>query len=212
MFRITAIALVTALLSPASIPALPAEGVPAPVVIQVEAKDPAQLQMTEWALGRFEEAGLRLPDLHIVFPGQDLSLCNGAPATALTHQRPIEIRLCWNDRFILLHELAHAWDAHNLTEDRRESFMALRAEVDAWTGADVPWARRGIEHAANVIAWGLLEDPYPISRTYPNDPESLIEAFRVLTGVAPLHDGGSPIQRPDRSVFAGSNPPLESGR
>ena len=212
MFRIATTALVTALLSPASMAALPAEGLPVPPVVLIEAEDPDQLVMANWALGRFEEAGLELPDLHIVFPGRDLSLCNGAPATALTRQRPIEIRLCWNDRFILLHELGHAWDAHNLTEDRRESFMALRAEVDAWTGVDVPWARRGLEHAANVIACGLLEDPYPISRTYPNDPENLIEAFLELTGVAPLHDGGSPIQVPDRSLFAGSNAPLESGQ
>ena len=120
--------------------------------------------------------------------------------------------MCWSDAFILLHELAHAWEAHNLPKQRRQPFMALRSDVDSWAGAGVPWHQRGSEHAANVVAWGLLEDPYPISRTYPNDPDSLIEAFRVLTGVAPLHDGGSPIQQLDRSLYTGSNPPLESGR
>ena len=212
MLRITTTALITALLLPASIAAMPVKAVSSPAVIEIHNEDPAQLEMARWALGRFEKAGLGLPDLRIVFPGRDLDLCNGAPATALTRQQPIEIRMCWNDPFILLHELAHAWDVHKLPADRREPFMALRAEVDSWTGADVPWDRRGIEHAANVIAWGLLEDPYPISRTYPNDPENLIEAFRVLTGVAPLHDGGSPIQVPDRSLFTGANPPLESGQ
>ena len=91
--------------------------------------------------------------------------------------------------------------------------MALRAEASAWIGTDVPWCQRGIEHAANVIAWGLLEDPYPVSRSYPNDPDSLTEAFRLLTKVDPLHDGGSPVTVPDRSLYEGrSNPRLDSGR
>lgn len=212
MLRITATALVAALLVPGSTATPAAERAPSLAATEIEAEDHAQLEMAEWALGRFVEAGLELPNLTIVFSGGDLNLCNGAPATALTKQQPIEIRVCWNDKFIVLHELAHAWDVHNLPEDRRESFMSLRAEVDSWTGVNVPWHRRGIEHAANVIAWGLLENPYPISRTYPNDPASLIEAFRLLTGVAPLHGGGSPIQRPDRNLYAGSNPRLESGR
>lgn len=213
MVRITAIALVTALLAPASAATLPAEsGTPRPA-IEIETQNRAQLEMARWAIGRFEDAGLELPDLKIVYPGRDLGLCNGAPATALTDQQPVELRICWNDPFILLHELAHAWDAHNLPEDRRGPFMALRTDVDSWTGADVPWERRGIEHAANVIAWGLLEDPYPISRTYPNDPDSLTQAFRLLTDVDPLHDGGSPVATPDRSLYEGrANPPLESGR
>jgi hypothetical protein len=213
MVRITAIALVTALLAPASAATLPAEAVAPRPAIEIETQTRVQLEMARWAIGRFEAAGLELPDLRIVFPGRDLRLCNGAPATALTNQQPVELRICWNDSFILLHELAHAWDAHNLPEDRRGPFMTIRTDVDSWTGADVPWERRGIEHAANVIAWGLLEDPYPISRTYPNDPESLTQAFRLLTDVDPLHDGGSPVTTPDRSLYEGrTNPPLESGR
>ena len=87
---------------------------------------------------RFEKAALGLPDLAIVFPGGDLSLCNAAPATALTSQSPIEIRRCWNVGFMLLHELAHAWDAHDLEDGRRRSFMALRTDVVRWIGEGFP--------------------------------------------------------------------------
>lgn len=213
MVRITIVALVTALLSPASVATLQAESARPRPVIEIETQNRAQLEMARWAIHRFEEAGLGLPDLKIVFPEGDLRPCNGAPATALTNQQPVELRICWNDKFIVLHELAHAWEAHNLPLDRREPFMALRSDVDSWTGADVPWPQRGIEHAANVIAWGLLEDPYPISRTYPNDPDSLKQAFRLLTDIEPLHDGGSPVTTPDRRLYEGRvNPPLESGR
>lgn len=91
--------------------------------------------------------------------------------------------------------------------------FVLRAGVLSWASDDVIWGARGREHAANVIAWGLLEDPYPISTTYPNDGFSMMEAFSYLTGAEPLHDGGEVIQPPDRSRFGETEkPPLESGR
>lgn len=212
MAQRTALLLIQALLMPSLVVVSPSHsGGPAPETT-IETSDPDQRRMAEWAFGRFEEAGLVLPAVVIRFQGSSLALCDGPRGLTFTDRIPMEVSMCWTDAFVLLHELAHAWEAHNLPEHRRQPFMALRSDVDSWAGADVPWHRRGAEHAANVVAWGLLEDPYPISRTYPNDPDSLMEAFRVLTGAAPLHDGGSPVRLPDRSLYAGSNPPLESGR
>jgi hypothetical protein len=169
--------------------------------------------MTEWALSRYAEAGLDLPPLVIRFVGPDLSSCGGAQGRAYLGRDPVEIRMCWNDKFILLHELAHVWAAHHLPTERRETFMEGRDGVESWADADVAWEERGSEHAANVIAWGLLESPYPISRTYPNDVTSMIGAFTLLTDTEPLHDGGPGIQHPDRSLYRGRhNPPLDSGR
>lgn len=212
MVRHTAFLLTHFLLLPSLVFVSPAHvGDPKPE-ISIETADPDQRRMAEWAVGRFKDAGLVLPAIVIRFPGPSLAPCGGSQGRAFTHRTPMEVTMCWSDAYVLLHELAHAWEAHNLPKHRRQAFMALRSDVDSWGDASVPWHRRGAEHAANVVAWGLLEDPYPISRTYPNDPDSLMEAFRMLTGVAPLHDGGSPILHPDRSLFAGSNPPLESGR
>lgn len=179
----------------------------------IEAQEPGQQQMAEWAIDRYVEAGLELPRLVIRFSGRDLSNCDGAPGRVYLDHDPIEVRMCWNSEFILLHELAHVWEAHNVPTGKHEPFMDMRDGVLSWASLDVAWSERGREHAANVIAWGLLEDPYPVSRTYPNDPESLLAAFRFLTDTDPLHDGGDPIQEPERSFFEGpSNPPLESGR
>jgi len=178
----------------------------------IAADEPGQQQMAEWALERFAEAGFDLPRLIIRFPGRDLSHCGGSQGRAYLDHDPIEIRMCWNSEFILLHELAHVWEAHNVDASNHEPFMAMRDGVVSWAGLDVEWDERGREHAANVIAWGLLEDPHPISTTYPNDVASMREAFIFLTGVDPLHDGGPGIQHPDRSLFDGSSPPLESGR
>ena len=178
----------------------------------IEAHEPGQQQMAEWAIDRYAEAGLNLPQLVIRFPGRDLSHCDGAPGRVYLDHDPIEVRMCWNSEFVLLHELAHAWEAHNVPTGNHEPFMDMRDGVLSWASLDVEWSERGREHAANVIAWGLLEDPYPISKTYPNDPDSLLAAFQFLTDTHPLHDGGQPIQELDRSLFRGrGNPPLESG-
>lgn len=179
----------------------------------IHAATQEQRQMTEWALGRYEAAGLELPPIVIEFAGRDLAECDGAPGRTYLTERPIVVKMCWNNRFILLHELAHVWEAANLSENDHEPFMAMRTDVTSWAGLDVPWEQRGREHAANVIAWGLLEDPFPVSRTHPNDPEALTTAFEFLTGTSPLHDGGTGIVEPDREFFTPerANPPLESG-
>jgi hypothetical protein len=182
-------------------------------VVTIDATQPAEGDLAMWAVNRFAAAGLELPDLTITFPGSDQSLCGGVPARAFVAAQPPEIKVCWSNRFILLHELAHVWEAHALDEATREGFANLRDGVEGWYSPDVQWSGRGAEHAANVIAWGLLEDPYPVSRTYPNDVDSMLEAYRYLTGMSPLHDGGEGIVHPDRSLYQGrTNPSLESGR
>jgi hypothetical protein len=181
--------------------------------IVITTQTPEQTEMTQWALGRFSAAGLRLPDLAIEFPGADQTLCDGAPARAYLNHTPPTVKVCWDNQLMLLHELAHVWEAQNVAEEHHQPFMEIRDDVRSWASLDHSWEQRGREHAANVIAWGLLEDPYPISRTYPNDPDSMIEAFRLLTGTEPLHDGGPGVQLPDRTFIEGrSNPPLESGQ
>lgn len=183
------------------------------VYIDIEADSPEQREMAEWALERFTRAGLHLPSVIIEFAGSDLSGCGGTPGRTYFGEIRPRVKICWNDRFILLHELGHVWETFNVSESQHEPFMATRQGVESWADDEVAWDSRGIEHAANVIAWGLLEDPYPVSRTYPNDPDSLTDAFRFLTGADPLHDGGPGIQRPDRSLYEGrSNPAFESGQ
>lgn len=186
---------------------------PSRTSVTVEAREPGQSEMTDWAVGRFAEAGLDLPSVVIRFHGSDLSMCGGAPARAYAARDPAEIAMCWDDRWLLLHELGHIWEATTVSTGVRNQFMHLRDGVESWANREDDWPERGEEHAANVIAWGLLEDPRIVSKTYPNDPQSMLEAFVLLTGVEPLHDGGPGVQMPDRSLFAGrTNLPLESGR
>jgi hypothetical protein len=184
-----------------------------PEPLTIEGGGGAETELVEWAVGRFAAAGLDLPPITVRFLGEDLALCDGAQARAHVAKGEVVLRVCWYDPFVVLHELGHVWEAHNVPVERHEQFMGLRDGVEAWSSVEVSWDARGREHAANVIAWGLLADPYPISRTYPNDVVSMIDAFTFLTNVSPLHDGGTGVQHPDRSLIDGrQNEPLESGR
>ena len=101
----------------------------------------------------------------------------------------------------MLHELAHAWAQITLTEADEEAFLELRG-LDSWDGPGQSWKELGREHAAEVIAWALLDEPnallflnenpdgtrQPEFRLLSIDEssvESLYEAFVALTGAEP---------------------------
>lgn len=164
-------------------------------------------RMAEWALDQFEHAGLDLPPVSFEFAGPSLEPCGGAQARAHLDQEPALVRVCWGSEFILLHELAHVWEAGRLDPGAEAMFMRLRVGDDGdalhdWADPALPWASQGREHAANVIAWGVMDEPTVVARTYPNDRESLVKAYTVLTGLSPIHtEGGEPVLV-DRSEFA----------
>jgi hypothetical protein len=158
-------------------------------------------QLAEWAFSRFVEAGLELPPTVVEFVGPSLTPCGGAQATARLAPEPAVVSVCWGSELVILHELAHIWEAHAVSAEQRRLFMLSREGVASWADPADPWADQGREHAANVIAWALMEDPSVIGRTYPNDRASLEEGFVILTGRKPLHlEGGEPVMV-DRSAF-----------
>lgn len=152
----------------------------------------------EWALTRFEVAGLEAPSAAIEFPADG---CNGHPGRYLPSQRLVE--LCVSDdapnlsvRQLVLHELAHAWAHEFLTEKDREEFTDLR-ELSAWNDVELDWHERATEHAAETIAWGLLDVDFDLTHTIgAEDPDSLRTAFVALTGVEPINGGDHPSDDP----------------
>lgn len=164
---------------PADVRPEPASSPPAPV------EGSASQQAREaWALDRFREAGLDLPDLEIIRHSHRED-CDGIPAFFARQGQDWSIELCTPAPFILLHELGHAWVAHNLTDAEREAFQQARG-LPSWNDPATPHKDRATEHAADVIAWGLSDDAPSLT----TDPEAsfdeLTRAFRTLTGVEPL--------------------------
>ncbi len=154
----------------------------------VYAESADQVARVEWALGRFEQLGLKMPAVEVWYFA-DFSGC-ADPANPsrqrsgylLIEHDKYTIYVC-GPEFTLLHELAHVWDHSQLTDDLRDRFLAKRG-LENWDG--VEWARCGGEHLAYVLAWGLQDGNVRPSRTKPNDDDSLYEAFVLATGAAPL--------------------------
>ena len=91
-----------------------------------------------------------------------------------------------------LHELAHVWMYDQLDDVDRVAFLE-RVGLDTWRDASTFWPERGVEVAAETIAWGLAEEggaEYLI--TPPPDCDELTERFVLLTGQNPLTTCDSP--------------------
>lgn len=81
----------------------------------------------------------------------------------------------------LLHEYAHAWMRDNLDEDTRQEFLQFSG-LARWDDDNDDWADKGMEQAANAIAYGLLEEPRYRGATC----EQSLAGYRLLTGQEPL--------------------------
>ena len=164
-----------------------------------------QQTLATWAAGRFREAGLTLPDLNVYFRAERTQ-CTDHPGV---FRAPGTIDLCLGDnpitglhaRLTVLHEIAHAWAHHNLSDEHKERFLHLRG-LPSWNDPATPWECRGSEHAAEIIAWALLDQPIGMVRLPDNHPDQLTDAYRVLTGELPQHRLREDQAAPDRSVPA----------
>ncbi len=85
-----------------------------------------QRELAHWAVGQFDAAGLELPSIEIRFHA-DARGCGGH----LGYSRGGIVDVCSTlvnamSRRIVLHELAHAWAAVNVTGADRARFLRLR--------------------------------------------------------------------------------------
>ena len=154
-------------------------------------RDQADVALAQWAFDRFDRAGLELPEVSIAFH-DDRAACEGHVGY-FRPGVPAGIDICgfnW-DRFLvtpkktILHELAHAWAQQSLDGETRSRFLDLRG-LDIWQDNSVPWEERGFEHAAEVLAWGLMDEDLFLTSIGETDIRQLAEAFELLTGRTPL--------------------------
>jgi hypothetical protein len=81
--------------------------------------------------------------------------------------------------FVYEHELAHAWERANLTDEIRREFVDFH-RYSTWADPTVPWNERGIEGVALVIQQGLAGLPLPQSLS--TEHRSRLAGFALLTG------------------------------
>ena len=151
---------------------------------------PSQQLAVDTAVAWYEAAGLRPPDI-TVRGGERETLCNGHWGVFTWNADFAEVRVCtkggsWEQR-VVVHELAHAWAHQHLSDATRDEFVALRG-VDSWHDEADRWDLRGDEHAAEIIAWGVSEIPFPIVRIRNVSCAELVAAYETLTGLQPSED------------------------
>ena len=168
-------------------------------------------RLVDWAVARFEAAGLALPAIDVRVH-HDKTGCDGH--LGLTYNTPdrVTLHLCTPadgrgvvDRLTLVHELAHAWVAENVDAAERDRFMAVHGLVSWWDAAD-GWERQGVEWAAETIAWAVFDEGVRMIGEVDDDPAAVRRGFEMLTGMKasgiPLHDHSLAL----RASTLGSHP------
>ncbi|MGI9623438.1 MAG: hypothetical protein ACR2PK_11425 [Acidimicrobiales bacterium] len=133
--------------------------------------DPRWSETISWAHSRFSASGLTPPSAGIhVHSGTDQMECHGHAGYFSVGSAGPRVDLCVPflesalgtelRRKLVLHELAHAWDHENLDEATRQAFMDQRG-MEGWNRQADDHNVRGIEHAANTIAYILMPDSLP---------------------------------------------------
>ena len=167
-------------------------------VVEIWNGTPALDALVAWGIERFPAAGLEAPRPTSVtfYPYADRCWGNLAVAGG---EANTEIVACFGEglaclaypcppwsssaEHTMLHELVHTWMAHHLDDETREAYEE-RVGLE-WAENDDPWADRAIERAAEVIVWGLQEEPdHPSGLVLTED--ELTEEFTFLTGLPPM--------------------------
>jgi hypothetical protein len=146
--------------------------------ITIQGGSPEQHKRLEEAVDRFKAASLLLPDLQVEIHDDPVH-CNDHHGLFRSHSQPWRILICSSADFVYEHELAHAWELANLTDDIRRDLMK-HGNYSTWADKTMPWNERGVEGAALVIQQGLAGLPLPPSLSL--NHKNRIEAFELLTG------------------------------
>lgn len=173
--------------------------------IEVVNAEPKQLDLIRWLFGQFDEGSLAQPDVAAFWfpPSVDCGLSEAiAQPEDERFDRRHTVTLCftpdelsagwpgggWSPHVAHqgLHELAHVWMYDHLGDRARSAFLE-RTGLDTWRDAGVFWPERGVELAAETIAWGLAGpgDAAYLVKPAP-DCEELAARYVLLTGRDPL--------------------------
>ncbi len=148
--------------------------------------------LVHWATGLFDAADLELPPMRFVHHGVDEQECGGYPGHHVVDGAVSVIEVCRDEidlpvKVLVIHEIAHAWARHSLSDERRDAFQAVRG-YEYWHDYEAAeWHENGTEQAAEIMVWGLLDQPIRIVRINDASCSQLDAGYRALTGAPPLH-------------------------
>lgn len=176
--------------------------------IVVTGGDGAVLQDIEAVVDRFEEAGLPLPAGLIVHIHATRDSCEGHMGLYGSGGDGLRVDLCEPHQAVIRHELAHAWERHNVDDETRRAFMDLFG-LKAWNDHALSHPARGVEQAANLVSWALRDEPIQAISFGAYDDK--LDACYLLTGrqspriadIAAPSSGQPPVRSSQAGMAAG---------
>ena len=158
-------------------------------------------ELLSWGFSRYEAAGLSAPTVSRVTSHHGWSdACSGVRGLTLNDAVVLCFQgtglWCAHDctqwepeaKEVLLHELAHAWMAEHVDQAIIAEFLRVSGQA-TWADRDEPWKDRGVELAAETIAWALMDEPAPtLAGLGKRTCDQRAALYETLTGTAPGPD------------------------
>lgn len=152
---------------------------------------PALAAHVDGALRLFTEHGLDQPVVSSITFDADDPFCErhggrftaSSAAILLCFEAPVpasDQTLRDHERWLLLHELAHAWLETHSTEGQRAAYTSLMG-ADSWDDDTDTWYQRGTEMAADTFVLALTDGDVLPRTLASRDPALLVEGFDLLT-------------------------------
>jgi hypothetical protein len=166
--------------------------------IEVYNGTPGLEDLITWSFAQFETHGLGTPIVHrVTFHNRQIDKCEAVTGLILGDA----VTLCFDAtrgcqdlactiwptwaRRTTLHELAHAWMDEHLSTETIEEFQAATG-MPTWADSKHPWGHRGVELAAETIAWATSDEPAQVnSKLGTRTCDELTRYYRILTGRQP---------------------------
>ncbi len=168
--------------------------------IEIRNGTEALVDLLGWGIARFADGDLSPPAMDAVIfePSRN---CEDRSGRVLDDGTVRNLFVCMYDsdvctiagsctvpgtsaRIAMLHELAHAWMIDHVDDETVQELLVVSGRT-TWDDQTVPWIKRGVEYAADVVAWGLLEESLPMVRLGAPPCVELARAFSVITGSSP---------------------------
>ena len=166
--------------------------------IQVDNGTPGLENLITWSFDQFRAHGLGTPNVRrVTFHDNQTDKCEGITGLILGDA----VTLCFNStaacqdqdcttwapwaKQTTLHELAHAWMDEHLTPEVIDQFTNANA-MPTWSSPERPWGQRGVELAAETIAWATSDQPVQVNpKLGPRTCDELARNYEILTSRPP---------------------------
>jgi hypothetical protein len=166
--------------------------------IEVYNGAPGLDDLIEWSFDQFRAHGLGTPKVRrVTFYNTQVDKCEGVAGLILGDA----VTLCFGsaaacqdpdcttwDAWVQktsLHELAHAWMDEHLTPEVVERFLMVTG-MPTWSSSTRSWRERGVELAAETIAWAMNDQSIPVNpKLGPRSCDELAQYYEILTGRPP---------------------------